>query len=114
MDAVDGEDNHDGEVGDEQRGVEGIPGIEAFKGLIGVLGFEEVAEAVGRVEGQMQGDRQPVEKTDNWIEDAGNRGDQKTPPEAGGVGCCYSVMIRQVAPLEVLAAGLLRRTCAMA
>jgi hypothetical protein len=26
MDAVDGEDDHDGEIGDQERGVEGVPG----------------------------------------------------------------------------------------
>jgi hypothetical protein len=118
MDAVDGEDDHDGEIRDEQRGVEGVPGVEALEGLVGVLGLEKVTKAVGGVERQVQGDRQTVEKTDDWIQDACNRGDQKTPPGLGKVGCCYSVMIRQAvrsnAVIEVLTAGVLRLAAAMA
>jgi hypothetical protein len=114
MDAVDGEDDHYGEVGDEQGSVEGVPGVEALEGLIGVLGFEKVAKAVGGVKSQVRGDWQLVEKTDDWIEDAGNRGDQKTPPEFGKVGCCSSAMIRQVTPAEALAGNMLRPAAAMA
>jgi hypothetical protein len=118
MDAVDGEDDHDGEIRDEERGVEGVPGVETFEGLVGVLGLEKVTEAVGSVEGQVQGDRQTVEKTDDWIQDACNRGDQKTPPGLGRVGCCYSVMIRQAVSsyslITVLQGGVLRLAAAMA
>ena len=77
-----------------------------------------MTQAVGGVEGQVQGDWHLVEKTDDWIEDAGNRGDQKTPPGPGKVECCYSVMIRQAvrsyAFIHALTADVLRLTAAMA
>jgi hypothetical protein len=53
MDAVEGEDNHNDEVGDEEGGVEGVPAVEMLEGVVGVVGLEVMAEALrGQQEGQ--------------------------------------------------------------
>ncbi len=57
MDAVEGEHDHDDEVGDEQRRVEGVPVVEAFEGLVDVMGLEIVTEALGSEEQAEQGYR---------------------------------------------------------
>lgn len=47
MDAIDGEQDHYGEIGQEDGGVEGVPVIEVLEGLVGILhGLEVVAESV--------------------------------------------------------------------
>jgi hypothetical protein len=47
MDAVEGEDQHHHEVGDEQADVEGVPAVEVLEGAVGVVGAPVVAEALG-------------------------------------------------------------------
>ena len=46
MDAVEGEDDHHDEVGDEQADVEGVPAVVAAEGAVGVMGLPVVREAV--------------------------------------------------------------------
>jgi hypothetical protein len=46
MDAVEGEDHHHDEVGDEQADVEGVPAVVAFEGAVSVVGLPIVREAV--------------------------------------------------------------------
>jgi len=46
MDAVEGKDHHDDEVGNEEADVEGVPAVVAFKGAVGVMGLPVVCEAV--------------------------------------------------------------------
>jgi hypothetical protein len=46
MDAVEGEDDHHDEVGDEQADVEGVPAVVALEGAVGVMGLPIVREAV--------------------------------------------------------------------
>jgi hypothetical protein len=53
VDTVDGEQNHDGEVGQQDSGVEGVPVIEVLEGGIGVLhGLDVMAKAVVGREGE--------------------------------------------------------------
>jgi hypothetical protein len=53
VDAVEGEDEHDGEVGDEEPEVEGCELVEVLEGAVGVVSFEVVGEALG---GERQGE----------------------------------------------------------
>jgi hypothetical protein len=46
MDAVEGEDHHHDEVGDEEADVERVPAVVALKGAVGVMGLPIVGEAV--------------------------------------------------------------------
>ena len=57
MDSVEGEDDHDDEVGNQHRRVEGVPMVEAFEGLVEVVGAEVVTEALGSEEEAEQGYR---------------------------------------------------------
>ena len=55
VNAIDGQDDHDEEVGDEQREVKPVPLVKAVEGLVRVLlGADEMAEAVVRSEQQSQ------------------------------------------------------------
>jgi hypothetical protein len=47
MHAVERQDEHDDEVGDEERGVEGVPSVKVLEGLVGVVGLPVVAETLG-------------------------------------------------------------------
>jgi hypothetical protein len=58
MDAIEGEDDHHDEVGDEQGDVEGVPAIGVAKGVVGVVGLPVVPEAV--VIGEEDGERVEV------------------------------------------------------
>jgi hypothetical protein len=46
--SIDGEHDHDGEVGSEEEGIEGeeLPVVEVLEGVIAVMGAEVVAEVV--------------------------------------------------------------------
>jgi hypothetical protein len=46
MDAVEGEDDHHDEVGDEQADVEGVPAVVALEGAVRVMGSPVAGEAV--------------------------------------------------------------------
>jgi hypothetical protein len=46
MDAVEGEDDHHDEVGDEQAGVKEIGAVETLKGTVGVVRLEIMQRAV--------------------------------------------------------------------
>jgi hypothetical protein len=66
MDAVEGEDDHHDEVGDEEGDVEGVPAIGVAEGVVGVVGFPVVPETVAggeedgeRVEGCLKDDGSP-------------------------------------------------------
>jgi hypothetical protein len=54
VDAVEGEDHHDDEVGDEQGDIEGVPAVDVAEGVVGVVGLPVVSEtALGaEVEGK--------------------------------------------------------------
>ncbi len=47
MDAVEGQDDHYDEVGDEEADVEGVPAVVTLEGAVGVVGAPVVGEAVG-------------------------------------------------------------------
>ena len=49
---VEGQDEHDQEVGNEQANVETVPAIRMAKGVIGVVRFPVVTQATGHPEGQ--------------------------------------------------------------
>jgi hypothetical protein len=55
MDAVEGEDDHHDEVGDEERDVEGVPVVGVAEGVVGVVGAPVVGEASAGDE--VQGER---------------------------------------------------------
>ncbi len=57
MDSVEGEDDHDDEVGNQHRRVEGVPVVEALEGLVEVVRLEVVTEALGREEQTEEGYR---------------------------------------------------------
>ncbi len=83
MDAVDGEQDHDGEVGDEQRRVKRVPVIEALEGLVcGLHCFEVVDETVLGGEGEKRGEprgQRPEEdagEAGNGIQKGHKRGEQ--------------------------------------
>jgi hypothetical protein len=46
MDAVQRQDDHDDEVGDQQRDVEGVPAVLAAEGAVEQMGSEIVPEGV--------------------------------------------------------------------
>ena len=46
MDAVEGEDDHHQEVGDEQADVEGVPAIDVAEGVVRVVRLPIVAQTV--------------------------------------------------------------------
>ncbi|WP_082661707.1 hypothetical protein [Terracidiphilus gabretensis] len=76
MQAVDGEQDHDGEVGDEERGVKGVPAIEVVEGGVGPLVapmVEGLREAVLRRENEFC---QPGEVREAGLDVAGYRGEQ--------------------------------------
>ncbi len=50
MHAVEGEHDHDHEVGDEQRGIEPVPAVEMLEGVVAVVVTKIVAEIVLRLE----------------------------------------------------------------
>ena len=59
VDAIDGQQNHDGEVRQEDGGVESVPVVEVLEGRVGVLhGLEVVAEAVVGRKGKQGGEAQ--------------------------------------------------------
>jgi hypothetical protein len=62
--AVEGEDQHDDEVGNKQADIEGVPAIEVLEGAVGVVGAPVVTEALGDEEQRKGG----------WIRDC--RGDR--------------------------------------
>jgi hypothetical protein len=83
MDAVDGQHDHDGEVGDEQRRVKRVPVVEALEGLVGGLHcFEVVEETVLGGEGEKRGEprgQRPEEdagEAGNGIDEGHKRGEQ--------------------------------------
>ncbi len=58
---INGEQNHDRKVWDQQRGVEGVERVEAAKGYVGILRVEEVHEPVlGREKSGKMGRLEPV------------------------------------------------------
>jgi hypothetical protein len=83
MNAVDGQEDHDGEVGNEQRGVKAVPLVKAAEGLVCRLRPEKMAKPGGGwgVKGQMQRQRKLVEQTRGEIQNGCNRCEQNTPPE---------------------------------
>jgi hypothetical protein len=46
MQAVEGQDDHDDEVGDEEADVEAVPAVLAAEGVVGVVGLPIVAQPV--------------------------------------------------------------------
>jgi len=54
VDAVEGEHDHYGEIGNQQEGIEAVPAIEMLEGLVAIMGAEVVLEAVGA--GQPEGE----------------------------------------------------------
>ena len=55
MDAVEGEDDHHQEVGDEQADVEGVPAIDVAEGVISVVRLPVVPQTALR--GEEHGER---------------------------------------------------------
>ena len=72
VDAVEGEENHHREVGQQHAGVEEVPVVEALEGLVGVLHFEVMAEAALRREGKEGG--KPAQKSPERADDGRQRG----------------------------------------
>jgi hypothetical protein len=88
--AVDGQHNHDGEVGNEQHRIEAVPAIEALEGLVSVLLLEEVAEAILR---RQEPERQRVVGAEDESESEGAGSsecrDQGGSLPSGSVGLRY-------------------------
>jgi hypothetical protein len=74
--AVDGEQDHDGEVRDEERGVKGVPAIEVIEGGICPL-VAPVMEGLGEAVLRREGDGcQTGEGREAGLDVAGERGEQ--------------------------------------
>ena len=61
MDAVEGEDDHHDEVGNEEAGVKEIGAIEALEGVVSVVALEVVHDSVL---GQEQQEREQIERAE--------------------------------------------------
>ncbi len=78
MDAVEGEQDHHREVGQQHGGVKDVPVVEPLEGLVGVLHFEVVAESALRRKGQKRNNlpRRSGERTGNGSQSGWRRRDQ--------------------------------------
>ena len=90
MNAVDGQYNHDGEVGQEQRRVKKVPVVEVLEGLISSLHrLQVVAQAILRCKGEMRTNpqRQPensgLNQAGGGFQKGFKRGEQGEPPPTG-------------------------------
>jgi hypothetical protein len=74
--AVDGEQDHDGEIGDEERGVKGVPAIEVVEGGVCPL-VTPVMEGLREAALRREGDGcQVSEVREAGLDVAGERGEQ--------------------------------------
>ena len=76
--SIDGEHDHDGEVGSEEEGIEGeeLPVVEVLEGVIAVMGAEVVAEVVF--------DKEESEGLGRGCEEAGCEGQEHEEPAYSG------------------------------
>jgi hypothetical protein len=86
VNAIDGQHDHDGEIGKQKHCVKGVPVVKALEGPVGrTHGLEVMNETVLGRQGQIRGQvcRQTAEYAGDWDETSHKRGEQGEPPRPG-------------------------------
>jgi hypothetical protein len=85
MDAIEGEDEHHGEIGEQDRRIKPIPVVEPLEGLVSILHFQVVEQAVMGRKSEIGGNRhgRPMQLAGGGIQTVGKGGKQGEPPGSG-------------------------------